>query len=1702
VPLYNAGNAYLQVIPSFKGIEALMKKELAKLGAQVDGALQKGVADGFAKGAKAGGEAAADQLDAQADKAAGAYAAKFQRRISEALKSLGGEVEIDANTSDFDRKYQSIIADLKELNEKEISPSFNAKQAAMELDDLGQRMRDLENDAPDLNKKFNLRQARAEAESFLQDLRNNGATTGAELGRRLSGALNEELRKGTKGALDSLPEFRIDANTTPAQQKVMDLRALLSRLQADIEVGLNDSVAETRLRVIIAELEYLDRFEADPSVSVNSGVALAKLASVKKLMDSMDGDTVDVDVDVDGDGGAATGLRNIAEEAGVSMSRLGYLVSIGGAVGTAIVPAAAAAAVAVAGLGFAALGAAAGIGTLFLAFNGIGDAVKALHTYNQDADKSAKSLASSTNAIANATDAVKGAQDGLARARENAAERQREAANRIKEANEAIRDAEQNVADAVRDVARARRDGMRAVRDAIEEVKDADRDYTEALDSQREAREALNRAYKQAVRDLAELNSQVKHNALDQRQAALDEIEAREELDKFLLNPRATEAEREQARITYEERLLQIQDLKRKGEELAEAQADANEKGIEGSEAVTRAQKQLKDANDAVEKATRGQRDAQERLTRTQEDAAERIADAQRNVAKSQDRLADAQTNLIEEQREAANSQRDSQRQIAAAQRSLAAANRQLAQSYTSAATAGGDALDTLNDKMADLSPAGRAFVLFLDRVMRPALDRLQEAAQEGLFPGLTAGLTELVSGGRLDAFADFVYDVADAMGDSFEYAVKQLQDPIWKEFFGYIGQTAGPVIRGATVVALNFAKGIAGIMNALTGFNGGMGDGLIRLSEGFARWAESLSTNKGFQAFIEYVRTEGPHVVGLLKQFAIFFGRIVIAAAPIGAIVVRVFEAFFAILNKIPLRDLALLLGVLAALSIALLVLAVGTALVTASFGTLIALGVAALAAGLAILYNRFEGFRNVVDTTFRVVGAVIMWLWKNVWIPFYTALWKGLVWLYKNVIIPVVAGMVNRFRLLGEYIGKIYEWAKPGLDALGAGIMWLWENAIKPALGFIGAIFQWLWQKAIKPVLDLWSADTEKLKQQQAPVLNFLAGLFRMLGAVALWLWNNALKPAFQSIGAIALWLWQNVLVPAFQGIALTIGIAWTIMKAIFGAIVAAAQFMGSVFSWLWKNIIEPAWTGIRITVSIAWAILKVIFGLIQIALKALGLAFRALYMIFVKPWLDAVASLAKWLWEKALRPAFKWIKEGFSEVGAAFGVAYKTVIKPLWDSLAAMVSKIWTDKIKPVFTVMGKIWTDHIVPAWKKGIEAAGKLWDGLKNAAKLPVKFIVNTVMNDGLLRGYNWLAEKFNVTPKNVKITLPDGFAVGGQIDGPGTSTSDSVLIRASRGEHMWTAREVNALGGHGAVYALRRAVTSGWKPPGFAKGGAIGDDGFTGWLKKQAKGLGKKAAAIFEGTAEFLANPSASLKTIAENLLAKMPLAGTDIGKQLAGVPKAVLGGLVNKVKDLFFGGGSDGGPVGAGPGFSPWPSSPSAQRGDSGVWRSLLNLVRQANIPYSFGNSYRPGDPKWHGSGRAIDFMGYNLDRLAQFFMNMKPRVLELIHRTNTRDYGISRGRNAQMPTQWPLHRNHLHVAMDEGGWLQPGYTSIYNGTGSPEPVLTSKQWQIMAANTRGGDTAGSSYNFEFRDTTLDAGKLRALQDREAFMARQGRAR
>jgi hypothetical protein len=1345
-----------------------------------------------------------ESLERQRRLRTGAFGDSSRRRVVGAREALP-EVDPQFRTRQVFDDMARLRAELALIGDLEIGVNIDAATFQAQIAAIIAELEAIEANEVDIDVVANARAALAELRALVPVAEQSGEDAGEEWG----GSFVREIRQAVRAAAATITDIEIGVDTTDAQFDLAELRARLTAL-GNVDIGVDMSLAEFIREVTFIEQRLADlEFDAvDIQVRLEAAAARAGLTALHNQINEVDRDDIRVDVDVDG---ASRSLRQMASDAGVSMSRLGLLISLGASLGTAIVPAAAAVAASFSAIAFGALTALSGVGVFALGIFGVVKAVQALSKYQNDADKSAQNLSASQARVAGAMDQVKSAQQGL-------------------------RSSQRNL--------------TRAEEDAVQAVKD------------------LVKAREDARRQLEDMRLAVKDTALAIRQGRLDEAEAKKELDAVLANPKATEAEREQARITYEERVLQMEELTLRQQRQTKEQTEATKKGVEGSDQV---------------------KAAQERIAA----AMERIIDAQDSVASSH--------------------------------RAVEAANRALAQSYEKTGVAGGDALRNLQEAMDNLSPAGQRFALFIFG-LRGEFKKLQAAAEEGLLPGLQTAITNLLP--YLEPLRGFVKNVAQALGDGFIYATEALKDPVWQEFFGYLSATAGPVLRGMFEFTMNVAKGIAGIMLGLSGFNGPIGEGVLQWSRDFAEWGATLDSNQGWQKFIQYVKDSWPEVRDFFSGLWDFTKKFVAAAAPVGEWVVGAFAKLFEWMNKLDTGTWTIIIAAIAGVGAALLTIAGVTSLITTGWAGLIVALIGVIAAEWAVLYEKVKPVRDIMQALWTGTGQAFSFLWERILKPGFAALMAAMDVLWREVLLP-----------LGQAFGTVF--------------------------GAAGAILSRLWQVA-------------------GPILGFIGDALRFLGGVLLWLWTHAFKYVFDLI---------------------VIGL------------------------------------------QVVWSVFQIMLGVFQIGIKL---------------W----AGLFVWTWEK--------------------------IIQPFWNFL------------KPFFQYLADVIRIYVYPPFKRGMELLGAAWKIFSDMAKVPIKFIIETVLNNGVLAAYNKVAGFFHVKPDNVKVDMPGGFARGGAVHGRGTATSDSIVARLSNGEHIMTADEVTKLGGQDQVYRLRSMIRNGVLP-GFAAGGAVTKSGDESWFDK----LRKKAGDVIGGVKDFFSDPTASLKELLDKLVGLAPDRDSPAAKIALGLPAKVLGILLDKVKDLTSWGGDSGiVPItgGPAPGFLPWPRSPGAQRGNTGVWKSIVGLIQSTGpVSGSFGNAYRPGDPLWHGSGRAVDWMGFNQDALSMFFMNQRGRLLEFIHRTNRRDYAVTRGRDrgSFSNSLMQAHRNHVHVAMDQGGWLEPGWTQIYNGTGMPEAVLTNKQWNAMAANPRGGDGASApQYHFQFRDTTLDPGKLRAIQDREAAMSRAGRAR
>jgi phage-related protein len=1511
-----------------------------------------------------------------------AHAENYKREKAARDKAKADEAR---RQEELEKAYEQYLAQLNSLDDRNRSQRLRQQRAELE-----QRARELRQSRDrELAEERRHQQAldRLHEQAFREDQKRREDAAKAierEQERAFRQTTQGQIRQNLGRASDRIVDLPVHLRANDIDREMAAIRDRIGKL-GDIRIGL-DLDAESFADEVSREFRRLEQIAQDRRVDIevraDAAKAATELGAILVLLNRIDGEQAEIKVDADG---ATSGALAFASSMSLSLGRLGALIATGASLGTAIVPAAAAAASAIGAIGTAALAAGSGIGVLMLAFSGIGEAVGAMGKLADNQAKSNASLSRSASQIAAAQDQIRSAEAALANTRRNNANAAEKAQRNIKEALEDQRDAVQDVA--------------RANQDAIERVRDAQRDVVTSTREEQSARERLNEAYAQARRELEDLRASLRGNALDQRQATLDIAEAKKQLDKVMANPRATEAEREQADITYHRRLLQMDEVRRKGGELADEQAKQFRDGIDQS-------KQVKAAREDIARAEQRRLDAQRSLTKAQEDLVRTQLDGSRKLRDAEQKVMDSRAAAAEQQRDAAYAEFQATQAVVAARRALANATDR-------SALAGGAQLDNLQSAMAKLSPTAQAFARYIFG-LRDAFYALRGAA-DPVLAGLQRAMTSLIGANsdeaqkKLAPLFDFVNRVATAIGGMFERFAQLLQGPTFSRFFAYISDTAVPTLWLMYEMFENITVGLVNLFLAFTPLTDSVNQGFLGMTESFRKWSEGLSANAGFQSFMAYLRENGPLIADLLGEMIKAFVHLVIAAAPIGTIVIKILTQLFEWINKIPQDTLTALVAGIAAGAAAIAAIAGATALAALKIPGLIALILGGLVVAFAALGTNSKTVREALGTVWDAIQV----------------------------------GAAAAFAFLKQAIVTL----RPVFD-----------NMVEAARAF--------WQDGLVPVFNAVKALFVSLYEGLRPSFGNIRGALSQLGVFFFQLYDGFVLPAFKGIMAVARVLFE-VLEPVFSVIGSLLGALGTIffwllnkvvMPVINGIVRLLSVVLRPVIEFLWKFILKPILQALGLAFQVAAAIIKVAIGLILIALKALGMLFAAVYN--------------------------EWIK-------------------PIWDKL-----------VKNVFRPMADWITKHIKPHWDKAIDGLAKKWSELSKIFGAVTKIVIKYALNEGLLKGYNWLADKFNISPKNVKIPEPTGdwytksaFAAGGAVYGPGPKGRDSVRAVLAPGEHVLTAKEVDAAGGQSAIYAWRRELVRQRGHQHFARGGAVGrrgtGDGFGDWLKNTGKRIGKKATDVFEGVEDFLRNPVKSLADLAKGLLDKVPAKDTWFVQRLMTIPNKIVDALKTKVTGLFSGGDQDG-------------QMSGARAGGSSLGGSLgmINILRQAFPGLPLNSGYRPGsitvtgNRSYHGQNRAIDTSPRS--DVFEWIRNNYPNSRELIFSPKG-SRQIHNGRpHVYSGAVKRTHYDHVHWAYEQGGLLPDtrnmpgGVMQVFHGRRTPDKVLTDTQWQTMSRLANRAQMAmagGDTWNFEFRDTTLDEGKLAAIQARRDALNRVNRS-
>lgn len=379
----------------------------------------------------------------------------------------------------------------------------------------------------------------------------------------------------------------------------------------------------------------------------------------------------------------------------------------------------------------------------------------------------------------------------------------------------------------------------------------------------------------------------------------------------------------------------------------------------------------------------------------------------------------------------------------------------------------------------------------------------------------------------------------------------------------------------------------------------------------------------------------------------------------------------------------------------------------------------------------------------------------------------------------------------------------------------------------------------KAITFGMKAWAAVTKicnalligtRLQLIGLAVVQKTVAVATKIGAAAQWLFNAALRAnpigivitAVTALVAGLVWFFtktkvgQRIVRTAWAGIKAAIkGVSdwWT--GTAWPAIKKGATAVGNAFRSLGRWT-RSVWNSIGDAIGRAWRwVDRNVLRPFKLGLRILGLAFRIAGVLIGRVWRAAVGKvLDGWRWVD--RNVFRPFKLGLRILGLAFR-AGREVMASVWSKLVAKLRSGWQWVDRKVFDPFRR-GIASIKRAFSSARDGIARTWDGIKKASMVPVRFVVNTVWNNGLRKMINAIPGVGDIAPTKL------AFRQGGAVFGPGTSTSDSINARLSRNEHVWTAAEVRAIGGHKQMERMRRAALSGklyGGDPKFAKGGGI-----------------------------------------------------------------------------------------------------------------------------------------------------------------------------------------------------------------------------------------------------------------------------------------
>lgn len=509
-------------------------------------------------------------------------------------------------------------------------------------------------------------------------------------------------------------------------------------------------------------------------------------------------------------------------------------------------------------------------------------------------------------------------------------------------------------------------------------------------------------------------------------------------------------------------------------------------------------------------------------------------------------------------------------------------------------------------------------------------------------------------------------------------------------------------------------------------------------------------------------------------------------------------------------------------------------------------------------------------------------------------------------------------------------------------------------------------------------------------------------------------------------------------------------------------AAALSGTIFTAVMK--------GVRIVMATAFGPISIIIGLIALLTAGVIYAykhnetFRKIVDAVWKAIKVAIGAVVTWF-TGTIIPSFK---VAINQMVTAFNFLSR-IGKVVFNAVRTYVQTN-IDAVMSIFNKL-KSWITVTLPnAFKSGVSAIGKFWKGLQELARVPVAFVVNSVINP-FLGGFQRVAGLFGVkTPSPIT-----GFAEGGQIPGPASDRDNRLAwLKNSAGKTIGTLAVatgefvVNAKDTARAL-PLLRWINDGMKDGDVSRrlGRPLTNrpgDGSEGWAF-----AGGGLVGFLKDVWGAISNPGALIRKPIEAALSGIP-GGGFVKDWLLGMGQKLLSGFTNWLTGA---GGTGGANVGKAQGFVKaqagkpyiWAAAGPNGYDCSGIVSAVYNVLHGKN-PYNhtFSTESLPNGffPKPGPGGALTAGWAHPGERGASANVGHMAGQVGGLPFSSTGSRGVQVGGAADRVTNF-AHMGHYasggmiqmaniaKVSQADFGsvMLAPGNNLVYNGLGRAEPLV-----------------------------------------------------